>query len=95
MSVVGALWSMVGWRGMAGALLGALVAGTGTYHAGRLVERAACAERIEKRLAQHDLKLMERNNARLDAAIAARRRLDRDRVRDDDGRLPDDGFRRD
>lgn len=89
------IFSMIGWRGALFAALGAILAGAAAMPLGRWAERQACAERIGRVVAEHELQTMGQNNARIDAALAARRRADRDGFDAGDGGLPDDGFRRD
>ncbi len=95
MTALFSLIGFVGWRGAICAALGAVLAGGAALPLARWVERQACAERIGRVLAQHDLQKMELDNARIDAALDARRRADHDSFGADDGGLPDDGFRRD
>lgn len=89
------IFSMIGWRGVMFAALGAVFAGAAAMPLGRWAERQACAERIGRAIAERELQTVGQNNARIDAALAARRRADRDGFDIDDGGLPDDGFRRD
>ncbi|MEM9221485.1 MAG: hypothetical protein AAGB11_03665 [Pseudomonadota bacterium] len=95
MSILTSLWSLMGWRGAAGLAIGVMLAGTAGYHAGRVVVGAAFKERLERRLAEFELRRLERENDRTDAALAARRQAERAPFDDLAGGLPDDGFRRD
>ena len=89
------LAAMVGWRGMIAASVGALLAALAAYPAGRVVERAVCAEHVARRVAEFELQHQERRNARIEKAIAARLDARSDDHAADAGGLPDDGFRRD
>lgn len=88
--------ALFGWRGALGAALGAVIAAMPAYHAGKWTEGAASESRVEAALAARDLKVMEAENDRIDAARRARLRSDR-RSRDASasGGMPNDGFRRD
>jgi len=86
---------LVGWRGAIAAAVGGVVAGLAAFPAGRFVERAVCHERVDRVVAEHELTRMELHNARIDAALAARVRADRDGREPGGSGLPDDGFRRD
>lgn len=85
----------LGWRAWLAAAVGAALAATAAYPAGRFVERAVCGERVERRLAEMELQNQELRDARIVEALEARRAVRHDDVPAADGRMPDDGFRRD
>lgn len=87
--------ALVGWRGAVGLLAGGAIAASAALPLGRWVERQVCSERIARGHAEERLQEMENENARINAALDARRRADRDSLGAGDGGLPDDGFRRD
>ncbi|MBJ3774809.1 hypothetical protein [Acuticoccus mangrovi] len=89
------LLSLLGWRGTVAAIGGALVATLPAYEVGRWREGAATEARIAKALAEHELKRMEAENGRIDRALAARHDAVAGGGGTGDGRLPDDGYRRD
>ena len=95
MTALLSLLGLVGWRGAVCAAVGAVLAGGAVLPLARWAERQACAERIGRAIAQSEIDKMERDNALIDDALAARRRADRDGFGSGDGGLPDDGFRRD
>jgi hypothetical protein len=86
--------SFIGWRGGLGLLAGAVLVMLPAYEAGVWTEAAACRERTGRAIAEHDIQRMERENGKIAAAAAARARAGAVGA-DGDGRMPDDGFRRD
>lgn len=92
MTAVLAIVNLVGWRGAAGIAVGAALAMVPAYQLGVFREAAAAEERTARVLAERDIRQMEIENARVDAAAAARLNAVRG---GDDGGMPDDGFRRD
>lgn len=95
MSVLSRLVGLFGWKGFLGLAAGAFLASASAYPLGRYVEKVACAERIARRVAEHDLERMREFDAKIEAALAARRTADGDVRGIADGQLQDDGFRRD
>ncbi|GAB5376189.1 MAG: hypothetical protein AcusKO_26510 [Acuticoccus sp.] len=95
MSAVLRILGLVGWQGALGAAVGAAIAGAAAVPAGRWIERQVCAERVGRLIAERDILKMEMDNARLDEALRARVRAERDPVVAVDGGMPDDGYRRD
>ena len=89
------LVTAIGWRGAVGLAVGGMAASLAAFPTGRWVERAVCVERIGRATADEQLREMELQNARIDAALQARRSADRDGLDAAGGGLPDDGFRRD
>lgn len=89
------LVTALGWRGAVGLALGGIAASLAAFPAGRWVERAVCVERIGRAAADEQVQAMELQNARIDAALQARRSADRDGLGAARGGLPDDGYRRD
>lgn len=84
--------NLIGWRGALGVAAGAALAALPAYELGVFREAAAGQERVARVLAEHQIKRMEIENGRVDAAAAARL----DSLRSGDGiGMPDDGFRRD
>ncbi|WP_420392576.1 hypothetical protein [Acuticoccus sp.] len=96
MIVLGRIAGALGWHGMVGLAVGAVLVAAPAYHAGKWTEHAAWEERLERVLAERHAQLMEKENERIDRALRARRAADRepDGVLGDGG-VPDDGFRRD
>lgn len=92
--LTGAL-AVFGWRGALGAALAAAVLLPISYQTGRWVEAAVTKDAIARALAERTVKQMEAENARLRDAAEARRAAFDGTHADGDGRLPDDGFRRD
>lgn len=82
----------VGTRGAVGLAAGAALAAVPSFHLGRWTEAVAAEERVGRVLAENDIKRLGAENARVDAALAARLAADR---RFGGSGLSDDGFRRD
>ncbi|MCF3934448.1 hypothetical protein L1787_13645 [Acuticoccus sp. M5D2P5] len=85
--------ALLGWRGLAGAGLGAVLVTVPAYQAGKWTEGAKTEAEIGRVLAERHVERMEAENARIATALAARRRA-AGSVGVGDG-MPDDGFRRD
>jgi hypothetical protein len=92
--VLSRIAALLGWRGGAGLVAGAVFAIAPAYQLGKIIEAEACDERVERTVAQHDIRRMERENDLIAEAQAARARARTDRARSPGG-VPDDGFRRD
>lgn len=92
----GALLAAVGGRGALGVAVGAALMAAPAYQAGRWVEAAAAEERLARILAERERARLEAENERIGRAVEARRGAGRASPRgSDDGRMPDDGYRRD
>jgi hypothetical protein len=90
------LLSAVGWRGLAGAVVGAAMTVVPAYQAGKWFERAAAQERIARILAERAVERLELRNERIGRALEARRGVARaGGDADGAGGLQDDGYRRD
>lgn len=85
-AIVGAIPRPV-WLGLAG-----IVVVAGAYWAGGQGARIACAARVEAARATLLSEISEGTNAKVEQALEARRRAERDH---DAGRVSDDRYRRD
>lgn len=96
MTVLARLAGILGWRGLTGMLVGALVASVPAYQAGKWAEGVSSRARNDVDRLEAQLQQVEAHNARLDRALAARREAARG---GGDGAVgggvSDDGYRRD
>lgn len=95
MTLLANAFALLGLRGLVGALLGAGLAALLAYPLGRHVEHVAADERVERRVAELNLRMMRNFDARIEAALRARRSVGHVGDRSGDGGMPDDGYRRD